>query len=196
MICIRKDLIDKELERDIDIGFTYNKFNLHKGLINKLFNHYDLVEMCENFYDTEPEVDNEEFDMYLDYKENINMTGLTFWNLVSREEELKENQRFSKKEYTREELKAAYEKVKKIYEDYESERIEFNNWQEPYFKGNWGYTQNYVNIVGKSTLEGIRKSNFSKKDRLYISYKEDYIRIYYYGRDIKQVDYWFIFKRR
>ena len=37
---------------------------------------------------------------------------------------------------------------------------------------------------------------FSNKDRLYIAYKDDKIRIYWYGRDIDYVDYWFIFKRR
>lgn len=195
MINIRQDLIEKELAPYEKQGYIYHKFHLHNSLISKLYNHYNLMEMCENYYDSEPDFDDEEYNMYLDYKENINMTGLSFWNIVSRSEELSENKKFSTKEHTKEEIFDAYQKVSKIYEDYETKRIEFNNWQEPYFVGNWNYSQNYINNVARRTLLSIKRSNVSKKNRLYICQKEDIIEIYFYGRDYLQIDYWFVFKK-
>lgn len=81
--------------------------------------------------------------------------------------------------------------------DYENARIRFCNWQEPYFKGNWGMTQKYVNTFGKNILKRIKKEfPVSIKKRLYYSKKDDVILIYFYGRDLWQIDYWFIFKRK
>ena len=83
-----------------------------------------------------------------------------------------------------------------MYKDYEKTRIERLTWQEPYFEGNWGCTQRCVDSFGRYFLKRIR--NFSKpiKDRLYVSEDHDEIRIYFYGRDIWEKDYWFIFKRK
>lgn len=83
-----------------------------------------------------------------------------------------------------------------MYKEYEPKRITFNNWQEPYFEGNWGMSQKYVDRFGKETLKKIRNCPFSAKGRLFIAEKDDQIRIYFYGRDYLQVDYWFIFVRR
>ena len=83
-----------------------------------------------------------------------------------------------------------------MYKDYELARIKFNNWQEPYFKGNWDMSQKYVDLFGRDTLRRIRNFPKSIKNRLFIAYKDDQIRIYFYGRDFWKVDYWFIFKKR
>jgi hypothetical protein len=74
--------------------------------------------------------------------------------------------------------------------------MEFCNWQEPYFKGNWGMSQEYVNNMSKSTLKEFRKLSISKKDRIYFAKKDDEIRIYLYGRDVIYKDWWFIYKKR
>ena len=178
-INIRQDLINKELERDTNAGYIYHKFNLHNSLISKLHNHYDCIEMCENFYDSEPDYDDETHNMYMDYlkDQDCNFT-------------------FSEEPHTEEELKEAYYTILKQQEEYEPRRMEFCNWQEPWHKGNWGMSQEYVNCVAIEQLKLLRKNMFSNKDRLYIAYKDDKIRIYWYGRDIDYVDYWFIFKRR
>lgn len=178
-INIRQDLINKELERDTNAGYIYHKFNLHNSLISKLHNHYDCIEMCENLYDSEPDYDDEIHNMYMDYlkDQDCNFT-------------------FSEEPHTEEELKEAYYTILKQQEEYEPRRMEFCNWQEPWHKGNWGMSQEYVNCVAIEQLELLRKNMFGNKDRLYIAYKDDKIRIYWYGRDIDYVDYWFIFKRR
>src|SRR5574344_738667 len=69
MINIRKDLIEKELKRDIDNGYIYHKFNLHNKFIDKLLNHYYCHEMCENWYDSEPNVDEYISDMAYMYED-------------------------------------------------------------------------------------------------------------------------------
>lgn len=81
--------------------------------------------------------------------------------------------------------------------DYENARIEFCNWQEPHFKGNWGMTQHDVDTDGKNLLNHIKKHfPTSIKKRLYYSRKDEYILIYFYGRDLWYSDFWFIFKRK
>ncbi len=145
MFLLSQELIKKELKRDQDIGFDFSYRKLSNKFIDRLFNHYYLEELCENFYDSEPESDEEEFNRY---------------------------------------------------QDYETARIHFNNWQEPYFKGNGGMSQRDIDVYGRSVLKGIR--NFPKpiKGRLYIAKKENQIRIYFYGRDFLEKDYWFIFRKR
>lgn len=193
MICIRQDLIDKELSYD---KRHYQKFHLSNRVIDNLKNKYYCHEMCENFYDTEPKFDDELFNMYLDYKDGIQLTGLSFWHIITKEDQLKETHKFSEQEHTPEELKAAYLKVKQMYTDYEQKRIEFNNWQEPYFEGNWNYSQQYVDYVARYTLEELQKINVKHDGRFYWSKDKDGIYIYFYGRDFMYKDYWFIFKRK
>ena len=81
--------------------------------------------------------------------------------------------------------------------DYENARIGFCNWQEPYFKGNWGMSQNTVDENAKRTLLYIKKYfPTSIKERLYYSQNDDLFLIYFYGRDLWDIDFWFIFKRK
>lgn len=87
-------------------------------------------------------------------------------------------------------------KLAQAYRDYEPERIEFCNWQEPSSKGNWGMTQERVDKWAKESLKSVRDIPTSKKDRIYYSQKDDQIRIYIYGRDIEKEDIWFIFNKR
>lgn len=55
MINIRQDLIKKELERGCTNGLTFQKLKPSNRFINKLFNHYYVVEHTEHFYDLELE---------------------------------------------------------------------------------------------------------------------------------------------
>ena len=187
MINIRKDLIENELERDIERGYIYHKFNLHNKFIDKLLNYYYCVEMCENWYDSEPNIDEYISDMAFMYKFGIDE--------VYTKEYIKEKYNV---DYTIEEAKKCNIKSNKIYEEYKNSerRLNFNNWQDPFGKGIWGMSQERVDKLARDTFKSIQKFNVSKKDRLYISYKDDEIRIYSYGRDFNESDYWFIFKKR
>lgn len=182
MISVRKDLIQKELEKDIVQGFIFKPLKLSNKFIDRLFNHYYCHEMCEFWYDTEPEYDDLEFDKYMTYRSIIEGNYHNYCD---------------DKEYPLEELKRAYLHILQQRRDYETCRIEFNNWIEPYFQGNWVYTQEYVDYVAKDSLKKeIKKLNLPLKDRLYYAEKDDQIRIYFYGRDVMECDYWFIFMKR
>lgn len=193
MINIRKDLIAKELERDIENGFTFIYRSLSNKLLDNLYNKYNVMEACENFYDSEPHIDSYISDLAYMYKN-------------STEEDLINPERYFtldyilktyNKEYNREEAKRASEFVESEYNKYNKSdrRIEFCNWQEPYFNGNWGMSQKYVNDMSKDTLKNFRQLSVSKKNRVYFAKKDDEIRIYLYGRDIIYKDWWFIFKK-
>lgn len=200
MICIDKNLINEELmdsKSVLGLTFTYKK--LSKKYLDWLFRHYYLREIVENFYDSEPDFDEEEFNMYMDYPSCEKLSCLAIWNIVSNIDEIakqKSKFKYSKEYHTINELKNAYNKVKQMYKDYEKIRIEKLTWQEPYFEGNWGCTQRGVDSFGRYFLKKIR--NFSKpiKDRLYVSENHDEIRIYFYGRDVWGKDYWFVFERK
>lgn len=203
MIKLDKILIDKELKSDREAGFVFSYQKLSNRFINRLFNHYYIVELCENFYDSEPDFDDEEFKMYMDYgvvtKSLGDITGLSFWEMISNADEIgekKEQFTFSKKPHTMSELKAAYDKVVQMYKDYELKRLTFNNWQEPYFEGNWGMSQRFVDNYGRRILKNIRSCPLSAKGRLFAGKNDGQIRIYFYGRDFLQLDYWFIFEKR
>lgn len=199
MFYVSKELIEDELKKDKDAGFDFSYQKLSNRFIDRLFNHYYLEELCEFFYDSEPDFDDEEFNMYMDYQNSHKLTGLTFWNLVSNMEEIeekKENFKYSKQPHTKKELKEAHDKVVQMYKDYEQTRITVNNWIEPYFKGNWDMSQEYVDSFGRSVLKHIRNFPKSIKNRLYFAKKDDQIRIYFYGRDFWEVDYWFVFSKR
>lgn len=203
MINIRQDLIQKELERGCTNSLTFRKLKPSNRFIDKLFNHYYVVEHTEHFYDSEPEYDDEEFNMYMDYDyihHRIDpVSGTAFFNTILNSEEIvkeQENFRFSKEEHTMEELKQAYDKIIQQRKDYESHRIEFNNWIEPYSEGIWRMFQKDVDKISREHLEDTKKCSASYNGRLYIAEDEDSIFIYYYGRDFAMVDYWWIFKRR
>ena len=182
MINIRKDLIQKELDKDINDGFTYKKLKLSNKLIDRLFNHYYCHEMCEFYYDYEPDYDELEHDKYMTYDSILRGD---YYNYCEDE-----------KEYPIEELKQAYINILQQRRDYESKRIEFNNWIEVFGEGIWHMSQHRVDEAAKDTLTEIKKSGASLKDRLYYAKKDDQIRIYFYGRDFMYTDYWFIFIKR
>lgn len=193
MINIRKDLIVKELERDIKNGFTFTHRSMSNKLLDNLHRKYNVMEACENFYDSEPHIDNYISDIAYMYKHS------TEEDLINPERHFTLDYilKTYNKEYNREEAKRASEFVESEYNKYykSDRRIEFCNWQEPYFKGNWGMSQKYVNIMSRDTLKEFRKLSVSKMDRIYFSKKDDEIRIYLYGRDIIHKDWWFIFKK-
>lgn len=203
MINIRQDLIQKEFEKGCTNGLTFRKLKPSNRFIDKLFNHYYVVEHTEHFYDSEPRYNSEEFNMYMDYDyihHRINpISGTALFNTILNYEEMAKEQegfRFSKEEHTMEELKQAYDKITQQRKDYESHRIEFNNWIEPYFKGNWGISQKRVDKISRKHLEYTKKCGVSYNGRLYIAEDGDSIFIYYYGRDFALVDYWWIFNRK
>src|SRR5574344_336194 len=188
MINIRKDLIQKELQRDIKNGYIYHKFNLHNKLIDKLLNHYYCHEMCENWYDSEPNIDEYISDMAYMYEFGTD-------GKIYTKEYNKEKYNIN---YTIEEAKKCSIERDKIYKKYNNSerRLTFNNWQDPYGEGIWCMSQKQVDQMAYDTFKSIQKFNVPKKDRLYISYKNDMIRIYFYGRDFNELDYFFIFKKR
>ena len=199
MIKVEKELIKKELERDMENGFIFRYKTLSNKFLDKLYNQYYVVEACENFYDSEPDFEDELFNMYMDYDELSKVTGMSFWGVVSNLDEIqeqKDNFTYSKQPHTKEELKEAYLKVKEMRREYEPRRIQFCNWQEPYFDDNWGMSQRYVDKMSRKELKEFRKLSAKKRERIYIATKDNEVRIYLYGRDIIDKDWWFIFKRK
>lgn len=201
---IRKDLIEKELTSDRNREYVFKKIKLSKKYIDILFNQYDVIQLCENFYDSEPEVEDELFHMYMDYKCVDKLTGRTLWNLLSNSEENSEDSidnkkahTYSKNPHTKEELKEAYDKVKNIYLEYEPRRLEFCNWQDPYEAGIWGMSQFACDIMTRDILRDLRKT-ISLKDRVYaaIDKQNKELLIYIYGRDVLCEDYWIFLHKR
>lgn len=200
MIYIDKKLINEELmdSRSV-LGLTFTYKKLSKKYLDWLFRHYYVREIVENFYDSEPDFDEEEFNMYMDYPSCEKLSCLAIWNIVSNIDEIakqKSNFKYSKEYHTIDELKNAYNKVNQMYKDYEKIRIEKLTWQEPYFEGNWGMTQRKVDSFGRYFINKIRKYPKSIKDRLYVSEEKNEIQIYFYGRDVCEKDYWFTFERK
>lgn len=196
---IREDLIQKELSRN---GFNYKKRQLTDKFLDWLFRNYYCHEMVEFLYDDEPEIEEELFNMYLDYQEEIRMTPMTFWNVISRQDELKEKKRFSKEEHTQEELKAAYEQVAKMIEEHEEQRMRRCTWQEPCAEGIWGMSKKQVNQAATVAFKTFKKVHENLTDRVYVGTREDLpdqLRIYLYGRDNPDNfgrDYKFIFIKK
>lgn len=200
---IREDLIQKELDNSCIEGAVFKKLKPSNRFIDWLFRRYYVHEHTEHFYDSEPDFEDEEFNMYLDYefihKRIPVSSGTAFFNTILHMDDIaeqKENFRYSEEEHTFEELEQAYNKITKQIEDYKSRKIEFNNWIEPYFNGNWGVSQTTVDRIARRHLERIKKCPVSYNGRLFITEKEDTILIYYYGRDFVELDYWWIFKKK
>lgn len=203
MIDIREDLIQKEFEKGCTEGLTFRKLKPSNRFVDWLFRHYYVHEHTEHFYDSEPNFDDEEFNMYLDYEfihHRINSRSGTaaFKTILHMDDisEQKEKFRYSEEEHTIEELEQAYKKIIQQIEDYKSYRIEYNNWIEPYFAGNWGMSQRTVDRISRKHLERTKRCSVNYNGRLFISEREDTIYIYYYGRDYIDVDYWWIFKKK
>ena len=173
---------------------------LHKKVSVEKRNEFACEAAVEKFYDSEPDFDDEEYNMYLDYQNKFRITGRSFWELVTNMDENGDiaNKKFSKQEHTPEEYKRAYEKVTQMYEAYEERRMNFNNWQELYEEGNWDMSQNYVDRFARSVLNRVRKSAYSKAGRIYYAEdkQEGLISIYICLRDIKSADYFLNFRKK
>ncbi len=182
---IREDLIEQELQNSKD--FKYIK--LSNRFIDWLFNHYYCNEVCQNFYDSEPEIDEyiEDLSYIYEYhtKDGINENIKKY---------VKEKYGV---DYTNEIGKKALKEQEDIFNKYKEseERITFCNWQEPYFKGNWGMTQKYVDSFAKILLKKRIRNFKNLKKRLFVRINKDDIVIYFYGRDI-ECDYWLTFLRK
>lgn len=198
MIKIRQDLIQKEFSNEINNSFVFYSINLHNKFIKSLLNHYYCVEMCENWYDNEPDFDEYLSDMAYMYKycseEHINYVTNNKPTIFTAEY-IKDKYN---KIYTKKEAKRCSDEYDKIFTNYKNSdaRLEFCNWQDPYSEGIWEMSQKKVDKLAWETFKSIQKFNVSKKDRLYVACKDDEIRIYFYGRDFNELDYWFIFKKR
>lgn len=196
MICVNQKYIQDELSRDVQNGWVYRHLKLSNRLIERLLRQYFVVGLVENFYDSEPEFDEELYGMYLDYQEQILGTDLLFVDVGKKRCDVRESYRFSKQEHSIEELRQAYVQVEQTYVDYEEKRLSFCNWQEPYFEGNWDMSQSYVDGYAYFVLKQVQKLNVSKQHRFYWAKQEDEIRIYMYTRDVQKCDYWMFLKRR
>lgn len=192
MVNIRKDLIRKELNRHKNLRYKPTK--LTNRFIDNLFRHYYVHECCENFYDSEPTFDDEEYNMYLDFRDSITITPKTFWKIAIGEN--RDDFKFCKQEHTRVEMKAAYLRVTEEYEKYEPKRIEKLTWQEPYFKGNWDMSQEYVDSISRNFINKFKKLPVKKDGRIFMAKDNDRLDIYIYARDVMKTDFWFIFKKR
>lgn len=176
MINIRKDLIEEELKDTEELrGLKFKHFKLSRKKIDRILNQYYCHVFTEHFYDSEPNIPDDIYDKYFDYAFGYNDIDCSI-----------------------EEKRDAYNYVINAMKEYKDSdiRIKFCNWIEPHFKSNWGMTQETVDRVAKDSLKSILKSNVPNKERLYAAKDEDYLYVYFYGRDIWEVDCWFIFKKR
>lgn len=174
--------------------------NIDNSYINSLFDNYLIKEWVEYFYDSEPDYDDEEFKMHMDYlyqNKQIETSGTsifyTFYNLNDIQDK-KEDFKFSENEYTLDELKNAHLKIEQQRQDYENVRLTFNNWIELHTKGNWEATQEQVKEYGLNKALTLYK--VYKKDRWAIAENDIEICLFFYGRDVKpKCDYLFCFKK-
>lgn len=199
---IRTDLIEKALHINGTEDLTFRRLKPSNRFIDWLFRHYFVREFTEHFYDSEPDYDDEEFNMYMDYlyiHKQIEPFGRSFFNTLLNLDEIQKKQedfRYSKNPHTIEELETAYKNILRQREEYKEHRLTFNNWIEPYFDGNWGMTQSSVDKIARRIMKSTKRAPVSYNGRLFISEKGEYIYIYYFGRDYKKVDYWWVMERK
>ena len=174
-----KNLLTGEIEkRNKLLGVKPKAVVPSRSFVQRLFNNYFCEEMDEIFYDSEPELDEEEFHMYLDY--SCPEAGYKRCKL----------------KHTDEELREAFEKVREVYEKYEQQRLTFNNWVDPSFAGCWGFSQDHVDSWAKECMSSVKKTKPGYKGRMFMWQKDNYIYVYYFGRDIRGVDYWWCLEKR
>lgn len=189
-----------EIEEWHNNEFMFELVDFTRNELKELFDNHVTKEWVEYFYDSEPDYDDEEFKMHMDYlyqNEQIETSGTsifyTFYNLNDIQDK-KENFKFSEKEYTLDELKNAHLKIEQQRQDYEDVRLTFNNWIELHTKGNWGATQEQVKEYGLNKALTLYKAY--KKDRWAIAENDREICLFFYGRDVKpKCDYLFCFKK-
>ena len=171
--------INEELKNDREMfGWNYKYEKPSNRFLDRLFNHWYLHEMVESFYDSEPEYDKDTYNKYYKY-----------WS---------DYENIPKEERT--EYKKCYDEILKNREDYDTKRIAYLTWQEPIAEGIWGMTQERCDNVARRVLERLRRFPDKLKGRFFVSRCEyngkKMIRIYFYGRDLWERDYWFIFMKR
>lgn len=130
MICVRQDLIEKELNYK---NRTYKKLKPSNRFIDWLFRRYYAAEFTEHYYDSDDE---------------------------------------------------------------DEDRLTFLTWIEPYGDGIWYMSQADADKAARDALYAVRSTNVKKDGRLWIAHEDDYIFIYWYGRDFMEMDYWWVMQRR
>ena len=200
---IREDLIREEL-KDFDerFGVKMEKLEPSAKFIDWIFNHYYVHEFCEHFYDSEPDFDDEEFKMYMDYEFKRGRACLentaifeTILN-INEIQEKREDFRYSEEEHSDEELERAYRHILQQIDDYKETRLTINNWTDPYAVGIWGMSQEAVDKYARHRLKQIKRVGCSYNGRLFYANDGEYGYMYYYGRDFCDRDFTWIFKRR
>lgn len=200
MIRVRHDLIAEELSKNTNYGFAFHKFNLHNGFINKLHNHYLCSECCTFWYDSEfGETDNSYlYDMaqiYSNSKDSSYDDAQEQYDWIQQKIKEVEDKYYEK--FTWDKAKKCFDDFTQAYKLYDESdnRLETLNWIDNDLEKGW-INQQEVDILARNILRHIRKIGISK-ERLYIAYKDDEIKIYWYGRDLKdKCDHWMAFKRR
>lgn len=76
------------------------------------------------------------------------------------------------------------------------ERLDFCNWVEPYFKGNWDMSQEFVDEWALNQLRICKRWTVDKSHRFFIKNKGNTIEIFAFGRDEYGSDFWWIYKRK
>ena len=130
-----KECYDKAINETFFKGKKTEIIDFNFEMYKKIKEEYYPEQIIQDWYDDEPETEDEEFNMYLDYKEKLSLKDKS---------EIEENQKFSKEKHSEEVLKQAYIKVMNKYKEFEERRLQFNNWEEPYVNGINGCTQKSV----------------------------------------------------
>lgn len=174
-----KELLQKRLTElgDAD-AVLYTPLKLSKRFVCWVFNHYYCYEFLECYFDSEPHLPKETFDMYLDYSHPY------------------PDFKHCKAEHTDDELREAFEFVEKAYRDYEPQRLKLNNWIDLNTEGNWGMTQKLVDSWARECLISTKKYSPGYHGRLFMAKKDDMFWIYYFGRDVRAIDFLWVFKKR
>lgn len=176
---IRQDLIAKELDVYENSSIEEKKLKFYplkisNSFIDRLFNNYYTEEYTEHFYDADPKFNIEEYNKAYRYKYRFSS--------------IPENQ-ISK-------YREAYLSCIKQRDEFENTRLTTCLWIEVFGDGIWHLTQEEVDKIAKRNLKWTKRTSCSPKGRLFWAKKDDYILIYYYGRDFNEVDFWWVLKRR
>lgn len=127
-----------------------------------MFDSAKLCEMLENFYDSEPDIKDEDSSWYFNTDEG----------------------------------QKAY---KKLCDEYEPQRLEYNNWIEVYGEGVWFMSQREVDAAAKDKLSYIMHhiTDADGEPRfyeyIYTHKHRTYTRYIYFGRDMQDLRYDLVF---
>ncbi len=136
---VRKDLIKRELEElETQYGTKLEKLKLSAKFMYWVLNHYRVEEFRDMFYDSEPDFDDEEYSMYLDYE--LIRGGTCFSNemayltslYIDEIQEKGKDFRYSRKAHSDEELEKAHESILRQIAEHEETKLTTNNWTDVY----------------------------------------------------------------